>query len=147
MKETVSRLQHLCDTVPDQLLALGEEVLSHKPAPNKWSKKEIIGHLIDSAANNHQRFVRGQFEAAPSISYDSDNWVAGNYYHNADSKQLIALWEHYNRHLATVISHIPDDLLTRQIQTGPEQRYTLEFLIRDYVMHLEHHLDEIMPGR
>lgn len=72
IETSIARLQILCDTIPDLLLNIDEIIFSEKPSNNKWSKKEIIGHLIDSAANNHQRFVRAQFEDLPSIAYDQN---------------------------------------------------------------------------
>jgi hypothetical protein len=140
----ISRLHYLCDTIPALLSTIPEEEFIYKPAPHKWSKKEILGHLIDSASNNHQRFVRVQFENIPSISYDPDLWNNHGYYNQLDSKSLISFWENYNRHLAILAEHIPTGLLKRECNTGGAVPVTLEWLIQDYVVHLEHHLKEII---
>jgi hypothetical protein len=66
-KQVADRLGHFCDMVPEKIKALDKENLKVKPGPGKWSRQEILGHLIDSAANNHQRFIRVQFEEAPAI--------------------------------------------------------------------------------
>src|SRR6185437_595711 len=89
---TIQRLQFLCDTIPGLLRQIPEDEFSHKPAPAKWSKKEIVGHLIDSATNNHQRFVRGQFENTPFIVYDQDNWNSCSRYQQMDSAHVISFW-------------------------------------------------------
>jgi hypothetical protein len=71
----LNRLEYLLKTIPALLNALDENEFSFKPAENKWSKKEILGHLIDSASNNHQRFVRAQFEEHANIFYHQNEWV------------------------------------------------------------------------
>ena len=117
--------------------------MSTKPAPTKWSKKEIIGHLIDSATNNHQRFVRGQFENIPEISYDQNNWNEFSFYNQIDSKQIISFWTIFNKQIIEIIKRIPKENLEKQIKIG-NNILTLEFLIIDYVEHLEHHLKQII---
>ena len=80
IENALNRLKYILDTVPKILTEIGERKMSIKPLPNKWSKKEIIGHLIDSATNNHQRFVRGQFEHNPEIRYDQNKWNEFSFY-------------------------------------------------------------------
>jgi hypothetical protein len=86
---SVERLRFLCDIIPDLLNQIDNNVFSDKEQNNKWSKKEILGHLIDSATNNHQRFVRAQFETNPEIVYDQENWNLFSYYQQMDSRDLI----------------------------------------------------------
>ena len=90
IQQSIQRLRFLCDTIPQLLSALEEHNFTYKPAPGTWSKKEIVGHLIDSATNNHQRFVRGQFEDVPVINYDTDAWNDHGYYNKIESRQIIA---------------------------------------------------------
>jgi hypothetical protein len=154
ISSAIERMQALCDEIPALLLTIDEAAFSHKPAPGKWSKKEIIGHLIDSAANNHHRFVRGQFDDVPRITYDQDAWNAHNYYQQMDGRHVITFWEHYNRHLLEIIRHIPEHLLSRRVETGGESFFvgdappgpapTIAFLIEDYVAHMEYHLRQIV---
>lgn len=139
----IKRLCYILEIAPPLLTAISEENMSAKPAPGKWSKKEIIGHLIDSAANNHQRFVRGQFEDIPEICYDQDKWNAFNFYADIDSRQIISFWTIYNQQLIEIIKRVPAENLQRQIKVG-NNLLTLEFLITDYVAHLEHHLKQII---
>jgi hypothetical protein len=143
-KETISRLQFLIDTIPSLLTEIDEVEFSEKPNLEKWSKKEIIGHLIDSATNNHQRFVRCQFENIPKIVYDQNNWNKFNYYQQINKKQIIEFWTIYNKQLVELIKNIPNQNLFKECKTSDEKNYTIGFLISDYVEHLEHHLQQIV---
>jgi DinB family protein len=115
-----------------------------KSDPGKWSRKEILGHLIDSASNNHHRFIRVQYEPVPTISYDQNKWNELNQYQHLDSKHVINLWLIYNQHLLEVIKRIPDEHLLMEYDTGGAKNVTLQYLIEDYVTHLEHHLKQIV---
>ena len=140
---TLIRLEYLCNTIPTLLLQIEESVFSEKTHPEKWSKKEILGHLIDSATNNHHRFVRAQFETNLKISYDQNNWNRYNYYQQISAKQLIDFWIIYNKQLLELIRNIPQEQLQLSCYVG-DQPSTLDFLIADYVYHLEHHLHQIV---
>ena len=143
IEKAINRLKYIIDIGPNILARIGEEEMSVKPLPEKWSKKEILGHLVDSATNNHQRFVRGQFEHHPEIRYDQNKWNEFSFYQEIDSKQIITFWTIYNQQLIEIIKRIPAENLARQIRVG-EELQTLEFLIIDYVDHLEHHLKQII---
>jgi hypothetical protein len=143
IEESLLRLECLCEIVPPLLHALHEPEVSAKPSPGKWSKKEILGHLIDSATHNHHRFVRAQFEARPFIVYDQDAWNRYSYYHQLEWSRLILFWEVYNSHLLSLIRHIPEVLLSRPVQTGNQSFPDIGGVIVDYVAHMEHHLRQI----
>lgn len=143
IEKAINRLNFIIDKVPSMLTEIGEANMSAKPLPSKWSKKEIIGHLIDSATNNHQRFVRGQFESVPEIRYDQNKWNECGFYQDIDSKQSISFWTIYNKQLIEIIKRIPTENLKRQIKAG-DNLLTIEFLIIDYVEHLEYHLKQII---
>ncbi len=140
----IDRLQYLCDTIPELLNNIDDHSFSEKVKPEKWSKKEIIGHLIDSATNNHQRFVRAQFEDRPNIVYDQNKWNSYNFYQQRDRQQIIYFWTAYNRELLELIRRIPHENLQRECLIG-ENVLTLDFIINDYVKHLEHHLRQVVP--
>ncbi|RJP62448.1 MAG: DinB family protein [Ignavibacteriales bacterium] len=123
---------------------ISQEDWNYRSAPGKWSRKEILGHLIDSAANNHQRFVRVQFEDNPAITYEQNKWVSTEDFNNASTDNLITLWRSYNKHLAYIISVIPKDKFTNQCNIGKEEPVTLEWLFKDYVKHLGHHINQII---
>ena len=138
------------------LLALSEEDAGRRPAPGQWSPREVIGHLVDSAANNHQRFVRAQFQDDLVFpSYDQDAWVRAQNYQAAAWAALVELWRAYNLHLAHVMAAVPEEVRNRphsrhnlhQIgwQPVPEHELaTLDYLMRDYVAHLKHHLAQAL---
>lgn len=146
IQDAVFRLQYVLDTIPAKLHAIPKQRFSAKESPDKWSRQQIIGHLIDSAANNHQRFIRAQYEATPKIVYDQNNWNTLNFYETADSALVINLWFSYNQHLLFVIKQIPDENLERLCDVGNNQQVTLAFLIVDYVDHLEHHLKYVFSS-
>jgi len=143
IEKALNRLEYIINLTPKMLTEINEENMSTKPSPTTWSKKEIIGHLIDSATNNHQRFVRGQFENIPEISYDQNNWNEFSFYNQIESKQIISFWTIYNKQIIEIIKRIPKENLEKQIKIG-NNILTLEFLIIDYVEHLEHHLKQII---
>ena len=144
VKTAIQRLEYLCDYIPPLLSALTESEFSAMPQGMTWSRKQILGHLIDSASNNHQRFVRVQFEDVPLISYDQNKWNAHGYYHLLNGAELIPFWTSYNKHLAALAKNIPENFLQRQCKMGDQSLVTLGFLITDYVEHLEHHLGQIV---
>jgi hypothetical protein len=130
----------------EQFKGISEKEWSYKPAPGKWSKKEILGHLIDSAANNHLRFVRAQLAEKEFIShsYEQDFFVASQHYQQRSTAELIQLWLAYNHHLSHVIKHIDTSKLNITCKIGTNEPVTLSFIINDYVTHLEHHLSQIL---
>jgi hypothetical protein len=141
--QSIQRLEHLCNIIPPVLLQISPGEFQQKPAPGKWSRQEELGHLIDSATNNHQRFIRVQFEDTPTIIYIQDQWVKLNHYNELPMADVVELWRRYNLHLAEVCKRIPQENLLRTCNTGGEP-VTLEFLINDYVGHQEHHLRHIV---
>lgn len=139
----VSSLSSIVAIALPRLQSIPEDIAAQKPAPGKWSKKEILGHLIDSAANNHQRFVRLQLQPELTLpGYDQDNWVRLNRYQQTSWSEIVTLWSAYNRHLATVIESLDDDA-RGHVWHSPEGDVTLEFIATDYVRHLLHHLKQI----
>lgn len=144
MKHVVEQLLNLINKSKQELLTLSDEEWNYQRAPNKWTKKEILGHLIDSAANNHQRFVRVQFEENPQITYDQNNWVKYQNYKNNEIKNLIEFWFLYNQHIAYVIKNIPESNYENKCDVNKEELVTLEWLVTDYINHLEYHLNQII---
>jgi len=126
------------------LLKILPETAGIKPKPEKWSKKEILGHLIDSAANNHQRYVRAaQNIAADFPPYNQNRWVEVQCYNKLDWHDLIELFYYYNMHISHVIELLPEEVLTNPVNIGKENSVTLEFVITDYLRHLKHHVEQL----
>ena len=138
-----------------RLQDIPEEKSRRRTAPENWAPIEILGHLIDSAANNHQRFVRAQFtDDLVFPGYVQDQWVSSQKYREEPWSDVIRLWNAYNLHLVHAVSVIPEDVLTKTrsshtldqiafVLVDKNEPATLEYLIRDYLVHLRHHLDEI----
>lgn len=126
-----------------------------RPGPGKWCPREVIGHLIDSASNNHQRFVRAQFQEDLVFSgYEQDAWVSVQRYQDAPWEELIALWRSYNLHIARVMEAVPkdervrlrarhnlDELAWKSVPRA--EPASLDYFMCDYVSHLKHHLAQI----
>jgi hypothetical protein len=126
------------------LRALDERSTSQPRAPDKWSAKQVLGHLIDSAGNNHQRFVRAQQEGDLHLpGYVQDHWVGVQFYNERAWAEIVELWSAYNRHLAHVISRIPEGQQAKVCRIDPYPPETLGFIAADYVDHLWHHLGQI----
>ena len=144
INQAINRLEFLCDTIPQLLRKITEKELSEKFAKDKWSKKQIIGHLIDSATNNHHRFVRAQFDNQPTILYDQNKWNQHSYYDQMDDDHIISFWELYNRHLIELIKRIPPELMEKECTISDGSTRTIAWLFDDYVRHMEHHLGQIL---
>jgi hypothetical protein len=109
-----------------------------------WSRKQVIGHLIDSASNNHQRFVRATLQESLDFpGYEQDGCVRVQAPQEADWELLVSLWAAYNRYLAHVIAHLPESKLGTACRIGSGEAVTLDFLTEDYLRHLVHHLRQI----
>ena len=145
LKDAVQRLRVILETTPPRLEAIADPESQTRTVAGKWSKKEILGHLIDSASNNHQRFVRAQHERAISLpGYAQSLWVDSQGYQEENWSDLVQLWRCYNLHLLHLISRIPPEKLANTCAVGGDQPVTLEFLAMDYVRHMEHHLGQIL---
>jgi hypothetical protein len=137
-------LQQTIDAALPKLRAISDPAATEPREPGKWSRKEIIGHLIDSASNNHQRFVRAQQTDRLSFPpYEQNHWSSSQHCNERRWSDLISLWHAYNAHLAHVIAHIPDRHLAVPCVIESSSPVTLEFLVTDYVVHLRHHLAQV----
>jgi len=145
MKNIAQQLRSIIATIEPQLSRMTHYDMGLKPAPDEWSKKEILGHLIDSAANNHQRFVRAVNKvAAPFPTYDQNEWVRIQRYNERPWASLVAFWSEYNNHLSHVIECIPKDAKSSPCNIGEKEPVPLDFVIKDYLRHLQHHLKDIL---
>jgi hypothetical protein len=144
METVAAMLRERVERATPRLRAMSEAEVAHKPAPDRWSKKEILGHLIDSASNNHQRFVRAQLEGELTFpGYEQEGWARCQGYATADWSLLVELWAAYNRHLAAVIARIPPEQLSAVCRIGEYEPASLAWLAEDYVRHLDHHLEQL----
>lgn len=137
-------LRKAIDTDLPLLREIAEDDAATK-APDNWSRKEELGHLIDSASNNHLRFVRAALEPEyHGPSYDQNGSVALHAYQEIGWSELLEFWLRYNNLLAQLIARIPEAKLNNSCRIGNSSTVTLRFLIEDYVAHMQHHLDHIL---
>ena len=128
-----------------RLRSISDFSATEKPSPGAWSRKEELGHLIDSATNNHVRFVRASLEPEyRGPSYDGDGWVSLHGYREMPWLDLVDFWQRYNAFLVQVVRRIPETALDKTCFVGDHPPMTLQFLIEDYVHHMQHHLDHIL---
>ncbi len=118
---------------------------SVRPTPDKWSRKEIVGHLLDSASNNHQRFVRATLQGSLTFpGYDQNALVELQQFREVDWSFLVDFWAAYNRFLAHVINSLPVGAANIRCEIGKNHPATLAWIAEDYVAHLKHHLNQIV---
>ena len=157
-QQFLDEFEQTVESTATRLLSLSEEQIQEARGEDKWARKQILGHLIDSAANNHQRFVKAQFNNALVFpGYEQERWVDVQRYNDEDWSQLVQLWKLYNLHLAHLASFIsPENLRGErnehnldEIAWQPVERdkpVTLEYFIRDYAGHMNHHLGQIFDS-
>ncbi|HUR65283.1 MAG TPA: DinB family protein [Chitinophagaceae bacterium] len=142
MKSSAAELEKTIDLHLGALQNIAEAAYSLKSSPAKWSKKEILGHLIDSAQSNIRRFIVAQYEKNPFIKYQQDKWVVINNYQQWDTADIITLWYSLNKQVCYILRNTPEDMYQRTCLTG--EPHSLEWLAADYVKHLLHHLHVIL---
>jgi hypothetical protein len=144
LRSATAEFSEILDVVPAQLLRLTD---TGARADGSWSRKQILGHLIDSAANNHQRFVRGQHDRELiTPGYAQEQWVETERFNDREWSDLVQFWFAYNRHLLHIMEHVSPDRLDSVIRIGDYDPMTLEFVMTDYVHHMKHHLKQIGVG-
>jgi len=147
IESAMKRLEEHVAQVPVLFKGFGDQQLTQRPAPGKWSKKEILGHLIDSAINNLKRFTEVQFLPQPYkvVSYSQDELVEVNHYQDLPLAHLLDLWAALNRQIIYVVKNIP----VKHLEFPVDPQYdngeirTLDWIICDYVAHMEHHLKQV----
>lgn len=142
MQNSISQLENIISKYSSLLQKIDEATVSYKPLPNKWSKKEQIGHMIDSAQNNIRRFIVAQYEDKPTIKYAQDHWVMAAGYQNYPLPDMVKLWTLTNKHIVRILRNVPDGMQNREVQT--EALHSIEWLAADYNKHLMHHLHKVL---
>ena len=145
MKTISETIREVTATANPKLLSIDPEIACQKENPDTWSKKEILGHLIDSALNNHQRFARGAQDVARDFpTYNQNRWVEVQCYNEMNWFDLVNLLVQYNYHLCRVIDVLPSKALSNPCNIGKETPVTLGFVIEDYLRHLRLHIEQIL---
>ena len=145
LQTALAQLEKHIKEVPEQFKQLSTDSILKKPAPGKWSKQEILGHLIDSAINNLKRFTDAQYFPQPYtvIRYNQDELVVINRYQQLPLDHLLQLWSVLNKQVLHVAANIPAEKLAYTIIATSGESKSLEWLVIDYVEHMEHHLKQI----
>jgi hypothetical protein len=143
MKETIEALEAHLNKYYPLLQQLSEAQMNYRYAPGKWSKREEIGHLVDSAQNNIRRFIEAQYqELPPVIVYNQDEWVKRSDYAHYQTIDLLRLWILVNHHLLIILRKMPEENYGRTCMR--RELHTMEWLAADYVKHLLYHLHRIL---
>jgi len=144
VSDVASELRMIAASFSEELCAAGSDAAASRPAAGTWSPQEVLGHLIDSAVNNHQRFVRAQqADTLTFPGYEQNQWVSSQGYRDADWPHLVALWRHLNLHLADVIARIPPSKYSVPCSIGGDAPVPLEAIVVGYRNHLHHHMAQI----
>ena len=144
MITVAQQLGEIIENAKAQLSSIPERRASDKPYPDKWSIKETLGHLIDSASNNHQRIVRMQeISNIGTFTYSQMHWVDSQHYQSESWDNVVELWYRYNKHLAHIIAHIDPLSLNNVCDVRGPAPLTLQAMVEDYLRHLNHHLGQI----
>lgn len=150
MKEIITRILYLINEVPKRLEAFSVEEMTARPAPGKWSRREILGHLCDSALHNWQRFCLAQHSADGDLrhtGYQQEILVKENNWQGQATAEIAQLWASLNAQIVAVLKNLPKEKIQNPIVLPNGEPATLEFLIQDYLTHLEHHLAQIFSKK
>jgi hypothetical protein len=142
MTATINELQTIIEKYCPLLKTVSDADYTYKPLPHKWSKKEILGHLVDSAQNNTRRFIVAQYEDEPQITYQQDEWVNICNYQEYPVQDLIQLWQLLNRHICIILAHTAAEKQNRMVFTS--EPHTMAWVAADYNKHLLHHLHQVL---
>lgn len=138
-------LEELIEKERAHLRGLTDEKATEPRAAGKWSAKEELGHLIDSATNNHLRFVGAALGAHfHGPGYAQDDWVGMHGYGDMHWSELVEFWFSYNKLLARLVNRIPESSLDAECRIADHEPVTLGFLIEDYILHAQHHIDQLL---
>ena len=143
MQPIILNLEKIIHNYTRRLAAVSEVVYADKPMPEKWSKKEILGHLVDSAQNNIRRFIVAQYEDNPTIGYAQDDWVRLSGYQTYPIEDLVTFWTLLNRHIVIILRQMSPAAAQRMCSMGGQPQ-SLEWVAADYCNHLLHHLHQIL---
>jgi DinB superfamily len=134
-----------CEAIRRSLLSVSEATANLPWRDGGWTRKQVLGHMIDSAANNHQRFVRAALDGSYiGPFYAQEGWVAAHGYSDMPWPTLLRWWQMYHEILQAVVERIPAENLTAPCRVGDNESVTLRFLITDYIEHQQHHLKQLL---
>lgn len=142
MQKVVEGINYWIKRLPEEYNSMSEKEVSNRSLPNKWSKKEILGHLCDSGINNIERFIKIQYEEPVYViqSYNQNQWVMVQNYQDRPLDEIVDLFQTLNKQIVNIVKNIPKEKLSNLCDIGNNQHKTLQWLIQDYLEHMEHHI-------
>ena len=148
MNKLINELEGIVNSFSDNFLKFSDSDFKAKPNPAKWSKQEVVGHLIDSAQNNLRRFIVGQYDHQPNIVYQQDFWVKASDYQNQKKENVVEMWRLINLQMCSLLSALPKESYTKECNVGRDtpRLQTIEWLAYDYVKHMKHHINQVIAG-
>ncbi|WP_163099759.1 DinB family protein [Peribacillus alkalitolerans] len=143
MQKVIDGINHWIQVIPEEFNHMSQNEISTRLLPHKWSKKEILGHLCDSAINNINRFITIQYEEQPYVipSYNQDKWVVIQNYQSRPMEEILSLFIVLNQQIINIILKMPSEKLSYLCDIGNNQQKRLEWLLQDYLDHMEHHIN------
>ncbi|MDN4075000.1 DinB family protein [Fictibacillus terranigra] len=147
MNQLVSELEKILSAVPRKMETVTD--FEDKPLPSKWSKKEILGHLCDSGNVNHQRFVDiiASTDVVTLKGYNQDFFVEiHDYQHSFSVEDIIHLWISVNKQITALLVNVSEEKWKLDCRVDAQTVQTLEWLVKDYIDHMNHHLAQILAG-
>jgi hypothetical protein len=148
MQQAITELETLISGYSLRFSKIPPDEFTAKPNPKKWSKQEVLGHLIDSAHNNLRRFIVGQYSQNDKIVYEQDFWNDCNQYNSMAQGDVITLWVLMNKRIFEVLRNMPADKYGNLVDTGKGsiELKSLQWLAEDYIKHMKHHINQVIPG-
>ncbi|MFF6015946.1 DinB family protein [Lysinibacillus fusiformis] len=142
MQNIIESLRYWLLKIPEMFHIMTETEMTERTAQNKWSKKECLGHLCDSALINLERFIKIQYDVSPYVvsTYDQVQWVELQGYQKMPIEEILLLWTSLNKKIVVVLENLSEQALSRPCEIGQQQEVTLKWLVQDYLDHLEHHV-------
>lgn len=146
LKIYTDEIEKIVDEWEEKLLALPEDIITERRNHQNRTIKQLLGHLIDSASNNHQRMVRLQYNKIlifPDYTQDNDRWIAIQDYQHADWKNLVQLWKSFNLQMVHLIKSIDKSTLDNYWTDFEGNKVSLKDMVKGYPWHLNLHINDI----
>ncbi|SEE14057.1 DinB superfamily protein [Tenacibaculum sp. MAR_2010_89] len=146
IKTCIENLENILNSFPLQVASISKESWNKKESESKWSKKEVLGHLIDSGFNNLQRFIRVQYEETPHIAYNQNEWVKSQNWQALPIENVVQLWKVINQQILHIWKNFPENKVNAKINVSKEKTelYTFAEIMEDYIVHFHHHEKQIV---
>lgn len=143
-KELLDRFRSGPGKLERSIDGLGEQELEFRPAPGKWTIREIVVHLCDSeiVCAHRIRKVLAE-EQAFLTSYDQDLWANRLSYSKRNLTTAIELFRLLRKSTAELFEDLSDNDWERRGQHQQFGAMTIIDLVGMYAEHCENHVSQI----